>query len=61
MGREGSSEVLDPAMQAEQRWGVDLSNDHEVMAKIVELGGQMPDVADLGNLWQELQEQKKAA
>lgn len=49
----------DPAELAMKRWGVDLNDDRAVLSKLQSMGGKMPDVADLSNLWSDLQEQKE--
>ena len=43
---------------AMERWNVDLNDDRAVLAKIQSMGGKMPDVADLSNMWGDFQEQK---
>jgi len=48
----------DPAQIAMKHWGVDLNDDHAVLQKLQEMQGKMPDVADLSNLWQKLQEER---
>lgn len=57
---EGSGFVSDterdPLEIARARWGVNLADDHATLKKLHALQGQMPDVADLSNLWQEYQQ-----
>lgn len=47
-----------PLEVAQERFGVDLRNDHATLGKLQELQGKMPDVVDLSNLWQDYQKQK---
>ena len=51
-------EVQDPTTIAMERLGVNLGDDRAVLSKLQSLQGKMPDVSDLSNLWQDLQEQK---
>lgn len=42
---------------ARQRWGIEnLDDTFTVLQKLTQLGGKMPDMADLGNLWRSYQE-----
>lgn len=44
---------------ARERWDVDLNDDRAVLNKLQSFQGKMPDVADLSNLWLDLQKQKE--
>lgn len=47
-----------PLEIAQKRFGVDLKDNQAVLDKLTKLGGKMPDVNDLSNLWQDYQLKK---
>lgn len=47
-----------PLEIAKKQFGVDLNDDHAVLERLIRLGGKMPDVMDLSNLYQDYQKQK---
>jgi hypothetical protein len=46
--------------EASDKFGVNLDDLKEVMRKMSELQGKMPDVAELSNLWREYEDKKAA-
>ena len=51
----------DAAAVAREKYGVDLANDREVLAKMRALQIDAKAVAELSNLWGEYQDRKKQA
>lgn len=60
-GQPTPEEALSPAELAEKKYGVDISDDRAVLAKMHDLGGDTPKIMELRDLWDKYQKEREAA